>query len=231
MDYKNIANLNYLEPDDTFRFACNCCGQCCKEREDILLSAYDIMRLQGYLDISFEELLLTYCEMYIGKESELPICRLRTEARCPFLLHGKCYVQDAKPTVCALYPLGRMFDGKKVRYFLQKHDCGAGNTEHTLRKWLESLGPDNEKCCILWGNLLTEGTEIIKQIGKTNPEQKKMAQNFMALLMYDKYDSTEDPACQIQIRKDLIKQLPEKLSEISRIEKAGFVKRDAGERM
>ena len=100
MDYKNIVNLNYLEPDDTFRFACNCCGQCCKEREDILLSAYDIMRLQGYLDISFEELLLTYCEMYIGKESELPIVRLRTEARCPFLLHGKCYVQDAKPTVC-----------------------------------------------------------------------------------------------------------------------------------
>ncbi len=32
MDYKDIENLNYLEPEDTFRFGCDCCGECCKNR-------------------------------------------------------------------------------------------------------------------------------------------------------------------------------------------------------
>lgn len=27
MDYKDIKNLNYLEPEGTFRFGCDCCGR------------------------------------------------------------------------------------------------------------------------------------------------------------------------------------------------------------
>lgn len=46
MEYKDIVNLNYLEPRGAFRFGCNCCGPCCKESGDILLAAYDVMRLQ-----------------------------------------------------------------------------------------------------------------------------------------------------------------------------------------
>lgn len=219
MDYKDINNLNYLDPEETFRFGCDCCGRCCKNRGDILLTAYDVMRLQEYLDISFRELLITYCELYAGKESGLPIVRLRTDARCPFLFNNKCYVQGAKPTVCALFPLGRIYDGENVRYFLQENICGTGAEEHTLSEWLEQLGPDNESCCILWGSLLKEAVKIIKEVREQNDELEEMILNFMVTLMYDDYDSKRNPISQIQERIDLVKQLPEKLSEISEMKK------------
>ena len=31
--------------DDSFRFHCNVCGQCCKNRDDILLNPYDLYRI------------------------------------------------------------------------------------------------------------------------------------------------------------------------------------------
>ncbi len=227
MDYKDIMNLNYLELEQTFRFGCNCCGQCCKERVDILLTAYDVMRLQKYLDISFKELLITYCELYVGKDSGLPLVRLMTDARCPFLFHNKCHVQDAKPTVCALFPLGRIYNGEKVRYFIQENHCGTGAEEHSLREWLKQLGPDNESCCILWGELLKEGVESIKQIKDQSDELKEIVLLLMISLMYDDYDSKGNPVSQIQERIDMIKLLPGKLTEFLDMKKT----RPAGERM
>jgi Fe-S-cluster containining protein len=220
MDYKDIENLYYLGQEDTFRFGCDCCGECCKNRGDVLLNAYDIMRLQEYLDISFQELLFTYCDLYIGNTSWLPVVRLRTEARCPFLLHKKCYVQDAKPAVCALFPLGRICDGERVRYFLQESRCGTGMEEHTLQEWLEPLGTESEKCYILWGNLLREGIMTMKQIKEENGDLVEPIQNLMVTLMYDGYDGKGDPARQIQERIDIAKELPKKVSALSATEKA-----------
>ncbi len=185
------------------------------------------MRLQKYLDISFKELLITYCEMYVGKDSGLPIVRLRTDARCPFLFHNKCLVQDAKPTVCALFPLGRIYDGEKVRYFIQENHCGTGAGEHSLREWLEQSGTDNESCCILLGELLKEGVEIVKQVKEQSNELKELILSFMVSLMYDDYDSKGNPISRIQERIDMIKQLPGKLNEFLEMKKM----EPAGERM
>ena len=35
--------------EDSFDFRCTCCGACCRNREDILLNAYDVIRIQKYL--------------------------------------------------------------------------------------------------------------------------------------------------------------------------------------
>ncbi len=191
-----------------------------QKQGDILLNGYDIMRLQEYLDISLQELLFTYCELYIGNTSGLPVVRLRTEARCPFLLHKKCYVQDAKPAVCALFPLGRIYDGEQIRYFLQESRCGTGMEEHTLQEWLEPLGSESEKCCILWSSLLKEGVMAMKQIKEENGDIVEAIQDLMVTLMYDSYDSKEDPARQIQERIDIARELPKKVSELSAMGKA-----------
>ena len=46
---------NFLEHalsiDDTFQFHCNQCGECCKHREDILISPFDLFRLTRYLNM------------------------------------------------------------------------------------------------------------------------------------------------------------------------------------
>ena len=129
-------------------------------------------------------------------------------------------MQDAKPAVCALFPLGRIYDGEQVRYFLQEGRCGTGMEEHTLQEWLEPLGAESEKCCILWGSLLREGVMVMKQIKEENGDLEEAIQNLMVTLMYDGYDGKEDSARQIQERIDIAKELPKKVSELSATGKA-----------
>ncbi len=129
-------------------------------------------------------------------------------------------MQDAKPAVCALFPLGRIYDGEQIRYFLQESRCGTGMEEHTLQEWLEPLGSESEKCCILWGSLLKEGVMAMKQIKEENGDIVEAIQDLMVTLMYDSYDSKEDPARQIQERIDIARELPKKVSELSAMGKA-----------
>ena len=96
--------------DDTFRFRCTMCGKCCRNREDILLNPFDLYRLAKGLGIAPEEVVDKYCDVYIGNSSRFPIVRLNSvgvDKRCPFLEGNRCSVHHVKPTVCALFPLGR----------------------------------------------------------------------------------------------------------------------------
>lgn len=86
---------------------------------------------------------------------------------------------------------------------------------------------DNESCCILWGELLKEGVEIVKQVKEQSDELKELILSFMVSLMYDDYDSKGNPISQIQERIDMIKQLPGKLSEFLEMKKM----EPSGERM
>ena len=95
-------NMKVLDTD-TFDFRCTCCGVCCRNREDILLSAYDVMRIQKHLGISFIELLEKYCELYVGRPSGRQIIRLRSSGgnkRCPLLVRNKSERHEVKRTVC-----------------------------------------------------------------------------------------------------------------------------------
>ena len=62
-----------------------------------------------------------YCDRYIGDTSRVPIARLISvgaDKHCPLLKDWKCTVHKAKPTVCALFPLGRGItttDGENMR--------------------------------------------------------------------------------------------------------------------
>ena len=99
-----------IGPDEKFRFHCTQCGKCCINREDILLNPKDLYNIAATLSISQEEAVERYCETYMGGTSRLPIVRLRPQGsikRCPLLKDRKCMVHKAKPTVCAMYPLGR----------------------------------------------------------------------------------------------------------------------------
>lgn len=72
--------------------------------------------------------------------------------RCPLLRDRKCSVHNAKPTVCALFPLGRSIklDAKetdpnaieraRIQYIINSIECGDRSEEHTVREWVESFG-------------------------------------------------------------------------------------------
>ena len=130
VDFQRDSTLPDLGREETFSFACRGCGDCCRGREDIVLSGYDLYRIARRLKLPPQLAAENFCRRYIGAESGLPVLRLapRREAgrNCPFLFQNRCSIHDAKPLACALYPLGQEISAEgRVSYFLQPVDCGG----------------------------------------------------------------------------------------------------------
>lgn len=134
-----------LDAEDSFEFACSGCGDCCRGREDIVLSGYDLYRICARLRLPPAVVIRGYCRQYTGKNSRLPVVRLQPLAaergNCPFLYKSRCSIHDAEPLVCALYPLGQQIglDGL-VTYFAQPTDCGGQIVRAKCSDHLELYG-------------------------------------------------------------------------------------------
>lgn len=162
---------NPLNLDDTFQFKCRGCGKCCRNREDILLTARDIYNIACFLGRTTEYIFNRYCESYVGSSSRMPLVRLRPSGptkACPLQLNKRCIVHEAKPAVCALYPLGRVADMQDMeedaatpaiiepKYFLQPTKCGSPDRAQTVRSWLERFGiPVEDDFYALWTETIT----------------------------------------------------------------------------
>ena len=119
-----------LRRDEGFSFACAGCGDCCRGREDIVLSGFDLWRIAARLRLPPRTVARAFCKASIGAVSHLPVLRLapvREEGNnCPFLTHSRCAIHDAEPLVCALYPLAQEITKEgSVSYFLQPTSCGG----------------------------------------------------------------------------------------------------------
>lgn len=160
----NAFKNNKLTPGSSFRFHCTQCGKCCINRDDILLSPLDLFRIAKELKLSMEEVLKQYCECYIGAESRFPIVRLKPKGsigRCPFLKNRKCLIQNAKPAVCAMFPVGRVisFDAESeadfqkpaIKYFYTNPGCGDDSKTQTLKEWFDQFHiPLEDEFFITW---------------------------------------------------------------------------------
>lgn len=162
----NLEDLNFISEDDSFSFHCTCCGACCRHREDILLNAYDLWHIANYLKMSIPEVISSYCVMYLGNTSKLPIVKIEPVGKnrdCPFLCRNKCKINPVKPTVCALYPLGRVTNPStgEIKYIVQSVDCGAKNEKHVVKDWLIQSGFTEEanKCGKIWSKILSKAFE------------------------------------------------------------------------
>lgn len=79
--------------------------------------------MSAELGISVEDMLLQNAEVYIGAGSHVPVFILkeRLDGSCRLLRNGRCTVHRSKPAACALFPLGRYFDGndRSFHYFFE----------------------------------------------------------------------------------------------------------------
>ena len=78
-----------LGRDEAFSFACNGCGNCCRGREDIVLSGFDLWRIAARLRLPPRIVAHGYCRESIGQVRRLPVLRLAPlkaqHNNCPFL--------------------------------------------------------------------------------------------------------------------------------------------------
>lgn len=163
---------NTLSLDDTFCFSCKMCGDCCRNRDDaIVLTGVDIFYIAKALGISTAEVIGRYTEPHIGFSSKTPIFTLaeRPDGSCSLLHNGKCSVQSMKPTVCAIFPLGRMSipgeDG--FRYFRQPITCAGRESgeKHTVREWIDSFHiQERDAETKAWTALFTAVSLVMRQL-------------------------------------------------------------------
>ena len=205
-DILEIYENNSLGLDDTFQFKCRGCGKCCKNREDILLTARDLYNIAGHLGRTVEYIVDRYCEVYVGDASRLPIVRLKPsgpEKVCPLLRDRRCIVHKAKPVVCALFPLGRgtsmtktdggieTSDRFQPRYFVQPASCGTPDHTQTVRSWLEQFGiPAEDEFHKLWTEAITIISEFLRSMEAREITEKTMELCWNAAIfgLYMNYD-------------------------------------------
>lgn len=164
------GELEFLTEYSEFVFACDQCGHCCRNRDDILLTPYDIYNLVKATGKTVDEILKKYGNLYIGDGSRLPIVQLRYREEpdgnttCYFLgqKEGKhyCRVNAYKPGVCRTFPLGKLSGGEEhnnntkiysVKYFCQECDdpnCKGGiraNKENIKQRLIDWVGGPEKK--------------------------------------------------------------------------------------
>ena len=164
-----------LKADDSFQFRCKQCGGCCRDRADILLSPFDLCRMAQILDKQLTDVIQEYGYVYVGDSSKVPLVSLKMRqdnGKCPFLKSdNRCGIHKGKPSVCALFPLGRiasrdMATGKTdISYILQQTSCGARDETHTPREWMEEFGlEESEEWFAIWQDVVMKLSERIRAI-------------------------------------------------------------------
>jgi hypothetical protein len=122
---------------------CQGCSACCENMADtIILDPLDIHRLTCNLHCTFEALLAERIELGVVDGIILPHIK---GTCCSFLdENGRCSIHDFRPDFCRLFPLGRYYEDRSFRYFLQTHECRKSNrTKIKVRKWIDT--PDFER--------------------------------------------------------------------------------------
>lgn len=230
MTYQSIEEMT-VDLDASFKFHCTQCGKCCEHRDDIILSPMDIFRMSKELKLTPTEFSLQYCRVNIGPTSRMPIVTLQpvgSNDRCPLLKNHKCIVHNVKPSVCAMFPLGRYLAidkdkfgnesiaGSTVKYMLQPIDCGDDSETHTVREWLSGFDIALEdKAYLAWNQVISDVSTRIQKLEKTQDMLTMMEVWFVArLLLYLRYDTGKDFLPQMQENASYLNEL---LSDIPRM--------------
>ncbi len=127
----------------------------------------------GEQEAAFETLLAGKIELNVVDGIILPNLKMAgAEDGCGFLTEeGRCGIHPFRPGICRLFPLGRYYEEKGFRYFLQVHECQKENwAKVKVKKWLDT--PDLKKYeayIARWHGLLIQLQEYIA----AHPESAK----------------------------------------------------------
>ena len=222
---------NLLDLDFEFRFKCRRCGKCCIHQDMIIFNARDIFNIAKKKGMTMQQVVEAYTEVYIGRNSRIPIIHLLSngpKGACPLLENGRCSVHDCKPTVCALFPLGRVAlnskDGQplkegetpEVKYILNDDSCGSAKKVNTVRSWLAKFGiPEQDEFYLLWNKVLMSLTPAVMKL-----EEEKVSEPALEMLwgaiyetLYLHYDTSQEFMPQFQAVADKLLGLSKAIME------------------
>ena len=201
----NVGNAYYdnsvdmLKNENTFCFRCTRCGECCKNRNDIILDTFDVCRIAEYMGMENIDFCEKYTELYYDEKIKLPLSRIKMRedtGKCPFLSDdNKCSIHDISPSVCRLYPLGRACfieneEQSPAGYFLQDVPCGERDEIHTISSWIRQDAAQSTKEFLLWAHAQDVFSTIMQcaeMVYAEDQDKLTHAGNCVAALLYVNY--------------------------------------------
>ena len=208
--------------DEPFRFNCTQCGQCCINRQDILITPRDLFRMSKELGLSPLDFIKKYCDTYLGSSSHIPLVRIVPQdfdGRCPMLnANRQCAVHQVKPTVCALFPIGRAIiytaqkkepeknEGSPIQYIFTAPECGDGKVTHTVREWLSKFNiPLDDSFFLEWQEIVCQvGGMVRNALKKYKTDEMNRIINIIFFKLYLDYDLNKGFDLQFSANSDKI---------------------------
>lgn len=146
MNGKGIPYSDYpqMQPNASFRFACQQCGKCCRNVEkSVMVESLDLFRLAEHFKMDAAEVTERYLEpATVGWGA--PILLLKTtgpDNACVFLKDNLCGIRLSRPRACRLYPLSVGPDDSPKKFLIfnvsgEQHHFSKGRW-HRAQEWVD----------------------------------------------------------------------------------------------
>ena len=151
---------------------CEGCSACCQGMgNSIILDPMDLWRLQLGKKENFDTLLANYLELNVVDGMVLPNLKMAGEEEaCLFLKDGRCSIHGYRPGICRLFPLGRIYEENRFKYFIQVHECKKQERGKVkIKKWLGIADLKRyENFVWRWHTFLKNCEEGMKELDEQN---------------------------------------------------------------
>lgn len=162
INFEDISDGKTYDINDLVRAdagGCEGCSACCHGVGDLFsLNPYDIYQIKKNLNVSFDELIEDKIELVLEKKFRLPHLKMYgDDERCSFLNQdNRCSIHEYRPDVCRLFPLGRVYEKRDFKYFLQKGACVKTKLGKVkIKKWLNIDNySENKKFILMWHDIV-----------------------------------------------------------------------------
>ena len=159
---ENIWDGNFYDIDDNVKAdakGCKGCSACCHDVGDlVVLSPYDMYRVMSEEKLEYHSLEKNHIEWTTSNKVTLPYLKMVGEAkRCSFLdANSRCTIHSNRPNICRLFPLGRVYENKTFKYFLQVNSCTKKElSEVKVSDWIDVRNHDeNKEFLIIWHDFI-----------------------------------------------------------------------------
>lgn len=202
--------------DEQFEFKCNCCGKCCEHMYDITLTPIDLHRIANYYCRDITDIVNRYCNIKNDCQSMMPVITLKSvgpKESCPFLLKKKCIINKVKPSVCAMFPIGRinsLNEGDGIEYVFMNPECGTKGNFQTVREWLSDMGQLDDYSNV-WLEFLTKWLSMVTEISDEF-KKDKVDEGLFTMSLHELYLNWD-------LKQDIYEQIKQKKEEIPEIKK------------
>ena len=198
-DLYEISDGKIYDRNDMVRVVCNdCrgCHDCCEGMGDsIVLDPMDLWRLTLATKLQFDDLLQRHIELHVVDGLILPSLRMEEQTGCCSFLdgEGRCSIHAMRPGLCRVFPLGRIYEEKAVRYFLQTGACPSRErSKIKVERWLDV--PDQkayERFLLAWHALRGRYAAQMER-AVDEQEAKTLSLFFLKLFYGTPYSAGED---------------------------------------